>query len=154
MKQTTADIADKTLKPDLVVVTTNGCLTHTGLLVMGAGVALKFKRSYPGIDAILGTWVQERGNVPCLITKWAPHIISLPTKNHWQDPSPIDLVESSLRRLMDIVDYHGYQRIVMPRVGCGLGGLSWEKDVRPLCIRYLDDRFTVVAPAPVKIDPY
>lgn len=148
MKQITADIADRTLRPDLVVVTTNGCRTHMGALVMGAGVALKFKLSYPGIDLILGEWVQEKGNVPCLIRKWTPHIISLPTKNHWQDPSPIDLVENSLRRLVDIVDYHGYRNVVMPRPGCGNGGLAWKGVIEELCVKYLDDRFTVVAPTP------
>lgn len=143
MKLIHADIADEKLNPDLLVVTTNGCLTHEGKLVMGAGVALKFRNSYPGIDAILGAHVQNKGNTPCLIKQWTPHICSLPTKNRWQDPSPISLVTESLQRLVTLVDYHGYQRVVLPCPGVGYGMLSWVQ-VKPICAELLDDRFTVV----------
>ncbi len=80
---------------------------------------------------------------------WEPDnayfIFSLPTKNEYWLPSPIVLIERSLKELVSLVD-HTYkaQNIVLPRPGCGLGGLDWETAVKPLCEKYLDDRFTVV----------
>jgi hypothetical protein len=37
-------------------------------------------------------------------------------------------------------------KVVMPRVGCGLGQLDWDNQVKPLLEMYLDDRFWVVSP--------
>lgn len=76
-------------------------------------------------------------------------VICLPTKRHWRDPSDIALIEeklASLARWREVVwrpERGG--SIYVPRLGCGLGVLSWAV-VRPLMERYLvDDRFVVVS---------
>ena len=45
--------------------------------------------------------------------------------------------------LIDLVIEHGFDTVVLPRPGCGNGGLRWQ-DVRPLLGLSLDDRFIVV----------
>jgi hypothetical protein len=39
------------------------------------------------------------------------------------------------------VDRRRWQRVVLPRAGCGNGGLNWEMAVRPVLADILDDRF-------------
>jgi hypothetical protein len=33
----------------------------------------------------------------------------------------------------------GIKSIAWPKLGCTNGGLNWEKDVKPLMIKYLND---------------
>ena len=42
-------------------------------------------------------------------------------------------------------DAYGWETVVLPRLGCGLGQLRWD-DVKPILERYLDDRFIVLTP--------
>jgi hypothetical protein len=42
-----------------------------------------------------------------------------------------------------MADKFRWQHIVMPRPGCGNGGLDWA-DVEPVLSKLLDDRFTVI----------
>jgi len=56
--------------------------------------------------------------------------------------SEISLIEASAKILVKIVDDNGWKRIVLPRVGCGAGGLFWG-DVEPILANIFDDRFVV-----------
>lgn len=70
------------------------------------------------------------------------HVVSLPTKYHWREPSSIELVMESTRRLCDAAQKRGWQRVAVPALGCGLGGLSWSK-VLPLLRSEFADHPTV-----------
>ena len=109
---------------------------------MGAGVALEAKRRHPSLPIILGQAVTGLGNEPFWIVVDGEVIVSFPTKHHWKHPSDIRLIESGatkiaqMRALTDRV-------VVMPRPGCGNGGLRWS-EVRPVLVPILDDRFHVI----------
>jgi hypothetical protein len=125
---------------DARCVTTNGVLTTTGKLVMGAGVALQAKIMYSGIDSTLGLLVSRIGNVPYYLERWS--MISFPTKNHWRDDSSLELIEKSAIRVLVLVNLYDLKKIVLPRPGCGYGNLKWEQ-VKPVIERIFDERFIV-----------
>lgn len=70
---------------------------------------------------------------------------TLPTKEHWRDPSTVARIEQSLAELRAVT---AGMRVALPRPGCSNGGLSWDA-VRPLIAHYLPEpRFVVVSCAP------
>ena len=104
--------------------------------VMGKGLALLFKRVYPGnYDAYLKacragevrpgrmfTYETGRAEGPRLI-------VNFPTKRHWRDSSRIEDIEAGLRGLVWEIAARNIRSVALPAVGCGLGGLEWT-DVR------------------------
>lgn len=58
--------------------------------------------------------------------------------------STLELVEESLKQLVEYVDSFENVTVLLPRPGCSNGGLDWYKDVKPLCNKYLDNRFTII----------
>ncbi len=70
-------------------------------------------------------------------------LASFPVKRHWHEAADPELIRSSARQLVALADKFGYERVVLPRPGCGNGRLSWE-GIRPILAGILDDRFTVV----------
>lgn len=116
--------------------------------VMGAGVALQARQRFPGIEYDLGRLLKTHGNRVHVIQRGAvwdesTTIITFPTKHHFHDQSDIALIERSARQLVEVVDEYGFPKVVLPRPGCGLGGLKW-KQVCPVIERHLDGRFWVV----------
>lgn len=143
---------------DVLIVPTNGRVRRDGEAVMGAGLALAVKERWPSVANSLGYNLTAHGNhvhILALVkkpglaesTKMSDHmtIVSFPTKDHWKDPSDLGLIAGSVLELRTLADKRpDWKRIVLPRVGCGRGGLTWET-VRPL-LEGLDDRFFVIHP--------
>lgn len=48
--------------------------------------------------------------------------------------------------MVDLVNRHDWGTVALPRIGCGLGGLSWQDCVQPMLAQHLDDRFVVLTP--------
>jgi O-acetyl-ADP-ribose deacetylase (regulator of RNase III) len=98
--------------------------------VMGAGLALQFKRVFPenfvayqracraGDVAIGRMHVVQRVATPRFI-------INFPTKEHWRNPSKLEYVRIGLCDLVAQVRARHIQSIAIPPLGCGLGGLDW-----------------------------
>lgn len=119
--------------------------------VMGAGAALQFKKRYP---AMYEEYVREcrLGNVkigePHVWSKGSlfsaqPIIINLPTKNHWKKPSEYEYVEKGLYWLRQFLQNKPDKTLTLPALGCGHGGLDWEK-VKDMIIKYLKDLETKI----------
>lgn len=130
-----------TFPADLRVITTNGFVKRNGNAVMGRGCALEATRRYPGIERVLGDRLAKRGNHVHLL---GPSLASFPVKHAWWEEADIALIRRSARELIELLDRHtNYQRVVMPRPGCGNGRLAWA-DVEPEIAPLLDDRITVI----------
>lgn len=117
----------------IVCITTNGIVKGSGELVMGRGVALEAKTYIPNISRLLGSHVRANGNVPLFHRELSsPGWMSFPTKNHWKDPSSLELIRDSGIWLLGAAHLGPDLQFFLPHPGCGNGGRSWEGEVKPL----------------------
>lgn len=128
------------LPADVRAVTTNGIVKSNGAAVMGRGVALQAQAHFHGCDLVLGQLLQEGGNHVHVLCE---DLVSFPVKHHWRDPADPELIRRSAHELVALTDAHGWQRVVVPRPGCGAGQLHWS-EVRAIIAPIFDDRFVVV----------
>jgi hypothetical protein len=144
---------------DALVCTINTVCKNDGSLVMGAGIAKDFAEHFEWLPDRWGTRTQQMFGAPpvgmkrtypflepCEPRDSQPTLIGIHTKYDWKDPSPFKLVDRSVKQLYIIVRAFGWKRVLMTRPGCGHGGLSWERQVRPLLEEVLDERFVVITP--------
>lgn len=113
--------------------------------VMGAGLAKEFKRRYPDMftqyKLMCDTDALRPGvlDVPRRLTRevqFPQHIVNLPTKVHWKDPSTLENVMLGVVALSDYVLENKVRTVAVPKLGCGLGGLVW-KDVCDLIVLHM-----------------
>ena len=125
----------------IIVITTNGSLTRDGRAIFGRGVARQAALRVPGLAEKLGRLLAERGNH---VLDLGCGIVSFPVEETpWSHPDPRLIARSALE-LRLLADRSGWQLIVVPRPGCGGGGLLWQ-DVRPLLETCFDHRFLVIS---------
>jgi O-acetyl-ADP-ribose deacetylase (regulator of RNase III) len=105
---------------------------------MGKGIALQFKKAYPtNFDAyhkacVAGEVQPGRMFIFDLHSMLNPkYVINFPTKRDWRANSRYEDIESGLEALVAEVRRRGIRSLAMPPLGCGLGGLDWNR-VRPM----------------------
>ena len=132
---------------DCRVITTNGSVKRDGTCVMGRGCAAEAKQRWPQLPRQLGEWlansVPKIGQTPHRFEFGSEIIYSFPVKHQWFESADLELIERSARELVQHINHMRFRVVVMPRPGCGNGGLSWT-DVRPMLASLLDDRFHVI----------
>lgn len=139
MKEATGNIWDY-LGDAIICITTNGHLTKKGEAVLGRGCARQAMERFPDLPARLGVLLSEGGNHVHAI---GDGLVSFPVEESpWATPD-LRLIRRSAEELRMLADREGWTRIIVPRPGCGGGGLAWQ-DVRPLLADILDNRFTVI----------
>ena len=125
----------------VIVITVSGSLTRNGRIVPGNGVARQAFQRDPSAAEKLGTLVATDGSH---VHDAGNGIVSFPVEESaWSQPD-LAIIARSARELRVLADNSGWQRIVVPRPGCGGGGLAW-KDVKPVLEPWFDDRFTVIS---------
>lgn len=100
--------------------------------VMGRGIALQFKKSWPDNFKMYAKackkyevkpgemFIFETGQ----LTK-PYYIINFPTKRHWRAASRIEDIEAGLVGLVKDIKRLKIKSIAIPPLGAGLGGLNW-----------------------------
>jgi O-acetyl-ADP-ribose deacetylase (regulator of RNase III) len=114
--------------------------------VMGKGIAATFKARYPEMFTAYRKLCTEGQLQIGQLWLWqAPEqwVLNFPTKQHWRNPSKLSYIDAGLRKFVAEYERRGVREISFPRLGCGNGGLDWEK-VRPLMESYL-------APLPIPV---
>ena len=110
---------------------------------MGKGLAKEFKKlSKEAFEEYKGRC--ERGELRpgVLFVHKLPNgrqILHFPTKNHWRAQSKLPDIQLGLSTLREEWNRLGITSLSLPAIGCGLGGLDWESQVRPLIHEYFDD---------------
>jgi len=150
MNEVIGDIWELWEAGEIIAIPTNGIVTNFGKAVMGAGIA---KAAVDRFGQVLATTLGENINTwGNNVTYLPPHMVSFPTKEHFKDPSSITLIQRSALQLRQFATWMLWEKVYIPRVGCGKGRLSWG-NVSPVLHDILDDRFTAVHPEHL-IDDY
>ena len=104
--------------------------------IMGRGVALQFKNSYPknfkAYEAACRSGDVQPGRMFVFETGQLTNpkfIINFPTKRHWRGKSRMEDIEAGLEALASEIQTRRIRSIALPPLGSGLGGLVW-RDVR------------------------
>lgn len=117
--------------------------------IMGKGIALGFKNTFPIVEHEYQKAVKEGeikiGKVQVVKTNLiSPEfIINFPTKKHWRNPSKIDYIDIGLQDLVKVINHYKIESISIPPLGCGNGKLPW-KQVKPLLESYLEPLSQIV----------
>lgn len=96
--------------------------------VMGAGIALAFRKRHPEMYKAYRQTCREGALRPGKLHVWrsgGDWIINFPTKRDWKDPSSYEDIEAGLDALREyLADKKGVS-VALPALGCGRGGLDW-----------------------------
>ena len=100
---------------------------------LAGAVAKRWPAALPAYRAMLRTKVLREGAVGAWRRSDGGWILHVPTKRHWRDPSPLDLVATSVAAIGAACERRGIREVAVPPLGCGLGGLDPSK-VLPLVL--------------------
>lgn len=98
---------------------------------LGAGIAMEFDKRYDMRNRLLKLAEEkpETLDEKCIEVE---NVFNLITKEkYWQKPSYNSLEESLLEMKEKISKNKNIKKLVMPKIGCGLDRLSWDK-VEPM----------------------
>ncbi len=108
--------------------------------VMGAGIALEFKKKYPEYFEDYKGRCEEgkvRLGFPYLYKRLEPPwIISFPTKDHWRSMARLSDILSGLEWLLGHYKEWRIESLAVPPLGTGHGQLEW-RIIGPTLYRYL-----------------
>lgn len=133
---------------EAVCVTTNGMVKHNGHAVMGAGIAKQADQLF-NCSELLGKLLKTYGNH--VFHMGTVHVygkfyqlFTFPTKHDWRNNSDLFLIAQSAQELVKYCNNMNIQTCYLPPAGCGLGGLDWNTQVKPILEPILDDRFIII----------
>ena len=105
--------------------------------VMGRGLAAQVAARWPSSVAaykgMLQCGVLREGSIGSWRRNDGGWILQVPTKRHWRERSPLELVKQSIDAIGPICQRRGIREVAVPPLGCGLGGLD-PKTVLPLVL--------------------
>ena len=94
-------------------------------LAMGKGIAVLFRDRFGGIGT-LRSQNRRVGEVASLRSGNCVIYYLITKSKYWDKPSYSDLERCLVQLRMDMRD-RGLSKVAMPKIGCGLDGLQWER---------------------------
>jgi O-acetyl-ADP-ribose deacetylase (regulator of RNase III) len=97
---------------------------------MGAGIAIEFKRRWPRMFEEYAARCADRrfGMGDVFVWSEGEHtIFNLGTQEHWRKKAQIPALAKSLTKMLELAALAGIERVGVPRIGAGLGGLDWAR---------------------------
>lgn len=136
----------KYLKGNLLDAKTQALVNTVNTVgVMGKGIALQFKETFPENYKIYFDACKKNLLKPGKLLVTKEHlidgekiIINFPTKTEWYLKSKYEYIEEGLKELVDVITEKNIKSIAIPPLGCGNGGLDWNK-VKTLMEKYLSN---------------
>lgn len=140
LQQMTGDLWEQHQNGHVIAITTGGLVRKDGTCVMPSGTALQAARKFPQLPGILGQQIRQKG---MHVFELENRIVSFPVENSPYENPELSIIRQSCLELVELAESKGWTRIVVPRPGCGHGGLSWN-EVQPILANYFDKRFIVI----------
>ncbi len=101
---------------------------------MGAGIAKEFKARYPAMfeeyrrRCKANPRLFNLGDVFLWKEAEKPWVFNLGTQEaFWRARASYEAIEEALKKMKDLAVAENMQRIAIPQIGTGYGGLSWKK---------------------------
>ncbi|MEL6346417.1 MAG: macro domain-containing protein [Myxococcota bacterium] len=113
---------------------------------MGRGIAVAFRKQFPAMYRDYQQSCQIGAFVPGNTYPWRDGhqwIYNLATHGHWRSTAKLEYVHAALSVMMLHARDQKVREIALPRIGAGLGGLSWD-DVRAALARYQDAKTDLI----------
>lgn len=135
----------KYIKKDVTTITENCIIAHgvNCLGVMGSGIALAIKNKWPEVFTVYSNYLNSLqkkqlalGHVKFYTPVSGPIIANCFTQVNTasfkgERVADVDAIRLCLYRCAKLAEGHELD-LYLPRIGCGLGGLSWENEVEPI----------------------
>ena len=97
---------------------------------MDAGVAAQFKKRWPAMfDEYAARCTDGRFHLGDVLV-WSEGdvtVYNLAIQEHWKAKARLPALKKALLRMVDLASKAGVERIGVPRIGSGLGGLDWPR---------------------------
>ena len=97
---------------------------------MGAGIAIEFKRRWPRMFEEYAERCRDNrfGLGDVFVWSEGEHTIyNLATQVHWRKKAQIPALAKALGKMLELASQSGIDRVGLPRIGAGLGGLDWTR---------------------------
>ena len=110
---------------------------------LGTGLALKISKRWPDVQAAFKKHARAgsfRGGTiwACEPTDDRPGVVYLATQPDMYHTT-VSYLRKSLRSLAKWADKNDVKSVALPKIGAGLGKLSWKTEVKPLMIEHLTE---------------
>lgn len=144
MREINGDLWDFLDKPNhRICITTNGDINSKGELVMGRGCAYQAKQKWPQLPKILAEQSREDRLKVNLVYLPSHFLVTFPVKYHWNENASLYLIKDSAISLNKLSQTLPHLTFILPKPGCGNGGLYWE-DVRKVIEPILSDQIFII----------
>lgn len=142
LKEKCVDVWDYATDRNAICILTNDyiikSIDDSDRNIMGAGIAREALNRNPGLDETCADCIMKDKLELGHDSRTKATLLRFPTKiEPWYDSS-LGVIENSLKKLVNYMNENPGKEILLPRPGCGCGGLDWEREVKPLCEKYLD----------------
>jgi O-acetyl-ADP-ribose deacetylase (regulator of RNase III) len=97
---------------------------------MGAGVAIEFRRRWPRMyDEYVARCADGRFALGDVFpwSEGEDTVYNLGTQAHWRKKAQRSALSKSVGRMTELAQNAGIDRVGLPRIGAGLGGLDWVR---------------------------
>lgn len=101
--------------------------------VMGAGIALTIKERYPEMYELYRDHCSKGGLEPGGMLLYGPtpldgkYIMNIASQDRPGARAKYEWIHQGLSTALGACDHYGLSAIAIPKIGCGIGGLEWDK---------------------------
>jgi O-acetyl-ADP-ribose deacetylase (regulator of RNase III) len=97
---------------------------------MEAGIASAFRKKWPAMFEDYRAHCDDRRFHLGDVLVWTDKdetIFSLAIQEHWKQKAQIAALTRAIRRTVELAKHAGIEKIGLPRIAAGLGGLDWPR---------------------------